>query len=312
MEANLADRWLHWAAMTLPIAPGWHLRPLADDDIPALVASVDDHVRRGLMMARPFDHEEVARLVQQTAPRMATQGRGAMWAIARQEAEASTAKGVLTVNARQSNLAQVGFWLGADARGRGVAAAALRTLAQELTAPQEPGAGFGLSGLTWISSVGNVDSLRAARSAGFTPVGTSGVPLGGDDVLHNAWWAEWTPEPSAADRRSADRQSADRRWADCLVEIAAGAWQLQPMDAASALEAERLLPVSACVPTGVWAAKEITTARVDAVVALLSEGDRAWVIAQSASAADTATNAAVAAAEVVQRYARRALGLITP
>lgn len=87
---------------------------------------------------------------------------------------------------------------------------------------------------------------------------------------------------------------------------------MQPMDAASALEAERLLPVSACVPTGVWAAKEITTARVDAVVALLSEGDRAWVIAQSASAADTATNAAVAAAEVVQRYARRALGLITP
>lgn len=309
VEANPSDRWASWARQELPISPGWLLRPLVADDIPAVVSTVDTHVRRGLMMDRPFGHTEGARIVLDTSIQLAARGRGAIWGITRIDDEASSqgathptsvVKGVLSLHAVDGNEARVGFWLGPQARGRGAAAAAVRAIAEKATSvndQHDP-----LAGLTWVSPVGNVDSLRVIRAAGFRTVGSITSPVGSDGSLHRSWYAEWTP----------GNLSADRTWADCLVEIAAGAWQLQPMAADDADLAERLLPVSACVPVGVWAAKEITTARPDAIVALLQRGRRAWVLAQPTSDSPIADEAAAAAFEVVGRYARRALGLMTP
>lgn len=325
MEPNATDRWRLWSAQVLPIAPGWQLRPLVATDIPALVASVDHHVRRGLKMDRVFGHNEGARLVTKATRQLAERGRGAMWGIAQEPDDphtqdssqpTSVVQGVLSLHASDDNRAQVGYWLGPQARGRGLATAAVRAISEEFASPvtghnASPGTGqnAALSGLTWVSPVGNVDSLRVVRAAGFRPIGTCAAPTGAGGQLHPSWYAEWTPTVDTPDRHWAE---PDRAWADCLVEIAAGAWQLQPMDSTNAAVAEQLLPLSACVPIGVWAAKEITTARVDAVVALLRRGERAWVLAEPATSAATASEAAAAASEVVGRYARGALGLITP
>jgi RimJ/RimL family protein N-acetyltransferase len=302
VEPNAGDqRWAHWAMSTMEVKAGWWLRPLAEADIPAVQASVDDHVRRGLGMDRAFGLEEATNLVTQTAPQLASTGRGALWGIARDEVAGSTSvHGVISMRAEEGNRARVGYWLAAPARGGGIASASLRALTRTTTAHG------GLTTLAWTSQVGNTESLRVARAAGFQPVGTGSAIAGADSVPHRAWWAELR---AGADDNA---EPGDRHWAECLVEIAAGAWQLQPMDAANAADAERVLPVSACVPTGVWAAKEITTARVDAIVALLHQGDRGWVIAQPVSTTSVAAEAAHTAAEVAGRYARQALGLTTP
>lgn len=299
MEPNQRDRWAIWAAKSLTIAPGWRLRPLTDADIPAVYNGVDDHVRRGLRLERAFGQAEVAKLVRETAQALSSSGRGAVWGVAQDDAKpqnASKVQGVITLHAEDGNRAKVGFWLAAPARGRGIAADAVRALAQETIGAN------GLAGFTWESPVGNVDSLRVAQAANFRPVGTFSSAASADRAVHRAWWAELTEGAGVT----------DRLWADCLVEIAAGAWQLQPIDATSAIAAERLLPVSACVPTGVWAAREITTARVDAVVALIHRDDHAWVLARPAASSEYAATASAAASEVIGRYARQALGLITP
>ena len=338
--------------MTVPIGSGWRLQPITDADIPAVQHSVDDHVRRGLLMTRAFDVEAATRLVQRTAAALPADGRGAVWGIAQQGGDPrapATVRGVITLRADEANRARVGFWLSAQARGRGVAAAAVRALARETmgAGSGEPTDAAALAGFIWQAPVGNVDSLRVARAAGFEPVGTrsvmagpydsaapdSGAPDGaspdggaldgaspGGATEKRAWWAELShatinntaTTTNANTNTNTNTANHDRRWAECLVEIAAGAWQLQPIDSYTAAAAEQLLPVSACVPTGVWAAREITTARVDAVVALLHRGDRAWVLAQPADATQFAEEAATAAVGVIARYARRALGLITP
>ena len=299
MEPNQQERWSSWAATDVPVDSRWHMRPLTDLDIPAVAHSVDAHVSRGLLMDQPFGGDEAARLVQRTAVELPAAGRGAIWAIAEVTAESpqtSAMRGVITLRAVEDNRAQVGFWLAAQARGRGVAAACVRALTQATVAPDA------LAGFMWESPVGNIESLRVARAAGFRPVGTRTTTRHESGPAERMWWAELNAVPEVP----------DRRWAECLVEIAAGAWQLQPMDRYTAPMAEEFLPVSACVPTGVWAAREITTARVDAVVALLHRGDRAWVLASSAEPTEVAQEASVGAAGVVSRYARRALGLITP
>ena len=124
---------------------------------------------------------------------------------------------------------------------------------------------MGLRELLWHAVVGNVDSLRAAAAAGFTMEGTLHAALGHRDQIVDAWSGSLQPGADTAAARAVRR--------GCLVEIAAGAWQLQPVGTADALLAERLLPVSACVPAGVWSVRLATTAATEAVAALLVRGD---------------------------------------
>lgn len=189
--------------------------------------------------------------------------------------------------------AGVGFWVAPWARGAGVATAAVRALSQWAITD------LGLNQLCWTALVGNLDSLRVAHSCGFRGEGTlSGAMLHRGEVV-DCWTASLLPDQPLSG--PFDRARID-------VEIAAGSWQLQPLEQSEAGLAERILPISVTLTPAIWVAKEITTARPDAVVALLPGADsRGWVIEAPASAGEV--QAAVTARSAIVRYARLALGM---
>ena len=294
MEPQHRKLWQRLAEQSFNLPGDHHLRALTATDASAVLASVDDHVVRWLPAESGFTHTDAQRLTSSLAAGMVAEGRGAMWGITD---GSDRVRGVASVHAEAGSAAALSIWLGPQSRGRGLASAAVRTIAEATLAEVD------LSALLWRTLVGNVAALRVARAAGFTPVGTWPTPVGPEQELHPAWWAV---------RRAGDEPPAETLWAQCLVEIAAGGWQLQPIDERGALLAEALLPVSACVPAGVWVAREITTARADAVVALLVSGERGWVISAPVESTPAGAEAAAGSSEVIDRYARRALGLTTP
>jgi len=294
VEPQLTNRWQQLAGRSFDLPDGYRLRALQAADAEDVLISMDEHVRRWLLTDRGFSPADAHRLTSRLAAALADEGRGAMWGITD---SADRVHGVVSVHAEPGNCATVGVWLGPALRGRSVASAAVRAVA-EVTRAEVP-----LDALFWRCLVGNIGALQVARAAGFTPTGTWPTPVGPRQEMHPAWWAV---------RQAGDEPPVEPPWSQCLVEIAAGGWQLQPMDERSALLAEELLPISACVPAGVWVAREITTARADAIVALLVAGDRGWVISAPVETTPAGTEAAAGGAEVIDRYARRALGLTTP
>lgn len=188
----------------------------------------------------------------------------------------------------------VGYWVAPWARGRGVATASVRGLT---------GWGFdclGLVHITWTALVGNLASLQVAQAAGFIGEGrlTGGVVSHGG-VPQDCWTASLLPD--------SPRTGPFKR-RDIDVEIAAGAWQLQPLESPEVGFAEATLPVPATATQAIWIAKEATTADATAAVALLGRpGGRGWVL--SAPGTPQELPAARAARDAVARYGRLALGM---
>ena len=280
--------------------PGLTVRWPDPGDAAAIArAATDPDIARWTTLPQPYTEADAQEFLTELAPRERAAGRSAMFSID-YRGDYVGACGLHRLEAGETS--SIGYWMAPWARGRGFAGAALRELSEW---------GFGTLGLrrlTWYALVGNIDSWRAAQAAGFRPEGT----------VHDAM----TAHGGARDCWTATRGQADpplpRPRSEVEVEIAAGAWQLQPVDSTAALLAEQRLPVSACLPVGLWSARDITTARTAALAALFTRGDRAWVMAVPAtdepatdeSAADDA--AAQTAHAAITRYARLALGLTIP
>lgn len=293
------------AATGIPVPGGLLLRPPTEADIDAYTAAcADPEIARWTELPTPYLRQHAEQHVRAAAPMRLAAGTAASFTLAGADGGVLGEFSVHDIDASRAGC--VGFWIAPAARGRGLAATALAALCR--WAFDE----VGLRHLSWQSLVGNVASLRTAAAAGFRMEGTLRAALGNAGRAADCWAASLLPTDGAGD--------AELRQA-CGVEIAAGPWQLQPMGAADAQLAESLLPLSACVPVGVWAAREITTARTDALVALLADAHgRAWPLAvpvppqpgaPQTPAPDPAA-AAAAAAAVVGRYARSAVGLQTP
>lgn len=190
--------------------------------------------------------------------------------------------------------AGVGFWVAPWARGAGVATAAVRALTHWAITE------LGLTQVCWTALVGNLDSLRVAHNCGYRGEGTlTGAMMHRGEVV-DCWTASVLPGQPLTGRFSR---------AEIDVEIAAGRWQLQPLAMAEAELAERILPVSVTSAQAIWVAKEITTARPEAVVALLAGPDsRGWLLEAPVAARDA--QAAATARAVILRYARLALGMV--
>lgn len=284
--AGLADAGVDLGALRLR-------RPHDRDADVFVAAGNEEQIQRWTELPHPYTPVHAHAFIDRRTPTGLAAGLDVAFTIADAE---DRALGVVSLhNIDTSARASVGFWLAPAARGRGVAAAALRGLADWAFRTA------GLRQLLWHAMVGNLDSLRTAAAAGFTMEGTLHAALGHRGGIVDAW--SGSLQPAAGQLGSGDREV--RR--GCLIEIAAGSWQLQPVSTADALLAERLLPVSACVPAGLWSVRLATTAATEAVAALLVRGDRCWVIAAPASAQhDPAARTGAAA---VARYARGALGL---
>lgn len=292
--AGLADA----AEAVIPVgAAGVHqLRQPTPADAPGFVLACNDATAaRWTELPAPYDHSHAMDFIERMAPSGLVDG--SLVAFTATD-ETDDVLAVVSLHRLTSDgTADVGFWTAPWARRRGVATAALHALARWAFED------LGLRRLTWRALVGNIASLHTATGAGFVPAGTQRAALRHREAYVDCWHACLM---------AADPQPVDVVRPRCAVEIAAGAWQLQPIVAAEdALVAEAALPVSACLPAGLWAVRDAVTGHADAVTALLVADDRGWVLSVE-TGAQSDPSAAPAGSAAVTRYARRALGLQLP
>jgi RimJ/RimL family protein N-acetyltransferase len=152
------------AAVSLPAdgltAGGLVLRPWHAADAPALVAAVDDpEIHRWLdAIPDPYTPADAEEFIFSTRRDLA-EGRGVGLAVTG-EGRLVGAIG-LRLGADNPGVGEVGYWVAAAARGRGVATAATRALSDWALSE------FGLRRVELYAAVGNAASRAVAERAGF-------------------------------------------------------------------------------------------------------------------------------------------------
>lgn len=154
------------AAAPTESAPGLVLRVWADDDIPAIVAAHRDPLILH-WLRHPLTTVEQAR--QAVAARQAASRAGTAFSFAVLEAADGTAGDLVGgVNLRGlgggAATGEVGYWVAAPARGRGVAPRAVQAICEWAFGSSRFPA---LERLQLIHAVGNEASCRVAQKAGF-------------------------------------------------------------------------------------------------------------------------------------------------
>jgi RimJ/RimL family protein N-acetyltransferase len=149
-------------------APGLLLRPWTGQDIPVLVAAHRDPVMRR-WLRHPVTTAEQARQVIEARQADRRAGTGFSFAVLEADADGTAGDPVGGVVVRglggEAACGEVGYWVAAPARGRGIATRAVRAVCEWA---------FGLPGtrplerLELIHAVGNQASCRVADKAGFT------------------------------------------------------------------------------------------------------------------------------------------------
>jgi RimJ/RimL family protein N-acetyltransferase len=149
-------------------APGLVLRPWAEGDIPALLAAHRDPLLRRWLQHPVRTLEEARRLVAATA---AGRLAGTHFSFAVLEASGGDSPGgnlIGSVSLRRPDEAavtgDVGYWVTAPARGRGIAPRALEAVCEWAFRPD---GGLALQRLELLHAVGNQASCRVAEKAGF-------------------------------------------------------------------------------------------------------------------------------------------------
>jgi RimJ/RimL family protein N-acetyltransferase len=150
------------------------LRPWRRADIPVLVALIDDaEVQRWLdRVPHPYSAADGEEYIAGTRVWLAA---GTQVALAVTVDGALAGSVDLRLDGRDPHTAEIGYWVAAAVRGRGVASTAARVLSDF---------GFETLGLRRIelnAAVGNVASRRVAEKAGFEPEGVrrAFLPVGG-------------------------------------------------------------------------------------------------------------------------------------
>jgi RimJ/RimL family protein N-acetyltransferase len=280
------------APWSLPTAGAVRLRtPSPADEADITRACGDPLIASWTTVPTPYLRQHAEDFVRRQVPAALADRNAVILSIV----DASDAlQGMCAARRRCIRPAGVGFWVAPWARGAGVATAAGRALTQWAITE------LGLTQGWWTALVGNLDSLRVAHNCGYRGEGTlTGAMMHRGEVV-DCWTASVLPGQPLTGRFSR---------AEIDVEIAAGRWQLQPVAMAEAALAERILPVSLTSTQAIWVAKEITTARPEAVVALLAGPDsRGWLLEAPVAARDA--QAAATARAVILRYARLALGMV--
>jgi len=165
------------AVLTDPLDGGdFVLRRARDDDVPVIVALVDDEIRTRLLLPDGLDPA--------LARQMALHGG----ALVITDPATDLPIGGLRLFLH-GDAVEFGYWLGAAVRGRGLATRALQLVAAELVSSLRP------SRLELRTTIGNLPSERVAARAGFRRVGPE-PPIeypGGRVSLTTLWVRE--PEP---------------------------------------------------------------------------------------------------------------------
>ena len=175
--------------------PGVRLRGLALRDVDDLVAGYADPVLQRFMppLPVPFTHAQAREYVSDVAPGMFADG-GGLWAIADPVTDRLLGGIGLDKVVPHRGQCEVGYWVGPWARGRGVAAAAVRTLTEHAFHT-------GMARIELLTHRENAPSQRVALAAGFRPEGVRRAVLpnrdgGRDDLLAFARLAGDEPGPT--------------------------------------------------------------------------------------------------------------------
>ena len=129
------------------------LRPFTDADVPAIVeACQDPEIPRWTSVPSPYSEEDARAF-------LAGQSDGHLFAVV--DAGTDELLGSLGFELVGDARGHFGYWLKKEARGRGVAARALRLLARWAAAE------CGLARLQLVVEPGNVASIAVAERAGF-------------------------------------------------------------------------------------------------------------------------------------------------
>jgi RimJ/RimL family protein N-acetyltransferase len=148
-------------------SPGLLLRPWTEQDVPAMVAAYRDPVMRH-WLRRPVTTAQEARQIIQARCADRRAGTGFSFAVLQSEADGVAGDLVGSVTIRRLDRAavsgEVGYWVTAPSRGRGIAPRALNAAGEwAFRLPRHRP----LEQLELIHAVGNLASCRVANKAGF-------------------------------------------------------------------------------------------------------------------------------------------------
>ena len=129
------------------------LRPLVDEDIPAIVAACQDPgIPRWTSVPSPYTEEDARRYLA---------GAPSVYSFAVVDRDTGALLGSVGFQLLNHSRATFGYWVAREARGRGVATRALRLLSRWALGEH------GLARVQLIVEPENVASIRVAENAGF-------------------------------------------------------------------------------------------------------------------------------------------------
>jgi RimJ/RimL family protein N-acetyltransferase len=161
------------------------VRPLADGDVDAIVrACRDREIPRWTRVPNPYTREDALRFLAVAATEAAS-GAGVALAIADAEDRLIGTIGLMEVDTA-AGTAEIGYWLGREARGTGAATRAVRLVCDWAVRD------LGLHTLEILAHPDNGPSVRVAERAGFVATGETRslarMPAGRrDDYAVHVW-----------------------------------------------------------------------------------------------------------------------------
>jgi RimJ/RimL family protein N-acetyltransferase len=162
-------------------APGLVLDPPHDDDSERIYEYCQDPLFRDVLNTPwPYSRTDASYFVGTLVPHGWERGSELTWAL--RAALDQPLMGVISLRMGENSRAEVGFWLGADHRGRGYMPAAVGSVADWAFTDG------GIAIIAWECRVGNAASLTVARKTGFTFTGTGPASLPSRDGSHPASW----------------------------------------------------------------------------------------------------------------------------
>jgi RimJ/RimL family protein N-acetyltransferase len=138
------------------------LRAPDERDIDEIAALCQDAaIQEFTTVPSPYGRADSEAFVGQIVPAGWADGTSLTWAV--RDASSDRLDGVIGLAVHPVGSAEIGFWLGAHARGRGVISRATSLVIDLAFAPER----LGLDRLTWTGFTRNLPSRRVAERAGF-------------------------------------------------------------------------------------------------------------------------------------------------
>jgi RimJ/RimL family protein N-acetyltransferase len=164
-------------------APGLHLRPPTLADVDAITEAIQDpEIARWIgVIPIPYTRADAETFVTQVSDPDWDAGTSRQWLIT--DAADGAVLGMVGLHARAPRVSEVGFWVRREARGRGVAVAAVEAVCRY--AFDE----LGLARVEWQAIVGNEGSRAVALRAGFRLEGVLRGRLDHRGDMVDAWIA---------------------------------------------------------------------------------------------------------------------------